>query len=59
MVAFNDEPSIACDSAIARVRVHERIIMWKTIMTLARSNGGTPSVEEKDDVYELLRCLVM
>jgi hypothetical protein len=41
MVAIDDEASIAYDSAIARVRVHDRIVVRMTIITLASSNGGT------------------
>jgi hypothetical protein len=50
---------MACDSAIARVRAHDRIFVRMTIVTLARSNGGTPSVPEHHDVDELLRYCVM
>jgi hypothetical protein len=55
MVAFDDEASIARDFAMAIIRVHDRIIVRIPIIALPRSNGGTPSVSEHYDVYELLR----
>jgi hypothetical protein len=59
MVAFDDEAGIACDFVIAQVRVHDRIIVRIPIITLARSNGSTPSVSECYDVYELLKYSVV
>jgi hypothetical protein len=53
MVAFDDAAIIACDFVIARVHVHDRVIVRLPIIDLARSYGGTSSVSEYHGVYEL------